>query len=289
MQFLLLIAGLLLILREAVVAKLLGVALLGVAALWLISGFRSVSPENVARIAEIRRDRMSDGLRRLVDDDRYFRKDGDDFIFTCPHCDANLKLVYHPERMGRIRCRGCRHFVFWMQIDETGTWRTMPEYFEMVRAPVSGSPAKIWAYFTERFTYDNAKIRNDDPTWQSSPYTTRTMKGVCRESASTLADWFQSSGYDGIVASGIVTWTSENGGRHAWTVLREEGVDYVLESTGPSEFSRLKTPPRAEVMTEYFPNAYFDPDGCYGITDESDRLTDYRDDSRLYPILSKKL
>ncbi len=286
MQFVLLFAGLLLVLREGLI-RVTGVVLIGVSALWIIAGVRSLSPENLARVTEIRKESMSAGMKRLVDRN-YLRKKGDSFQFSCPHCASLLQLAYDPEHMGLIKCGGCSRFAFWMQIDEEGIWRTMPEYYEKTKPPVRGTAGFIWAHFVDRFTYDHKKVTGSDPTWQSTPYTTRTMKGVCRDSATALADWFHSAGLDAFVGAGKTASGFSGTAGHAWCVLREDGVDYILETTGPSRFSLLKTPPRAEIMTDYFPYAMFDAKSCTGTVDFPERITNYRDPAKWYSIPSTR-
>ncbi len=310
MQLLLILAGLILLLRGPGVARLAGAALVALAAFWLASSARSLAPENVRRIAQLRRENMSPGLRELLDkgrvrqdptEDKLERRDRDkpkrteddaarrpvgedSFSIHCNHCGQALQLRYHPESMGQLRCVRCARIAFWMQLDERGTWRTMPEYFELTPSPVGGEVGIAWAYFIERFSYDHAKARSKDPVWQTTPYTTRTMTGVCRDSATAVADWLVASGHQAAVATGEVTFASPYGSRHAWTVVSANGVDYILETTGPSRFSRAKTPPRADLMTEYFPNAKFSREGVWGETGKG-RIVDYDSPDLWYQVV----
>lgn len=286
MQILLAIAGLLLVLRGPALPRFAGVALLGLAALWLVGSAASLRPENVSRISEIRRERMSEGMGALVDSGWLRRAiGGKSFTFPCGQCGARLRLQYHPDRMGLISCVRCGQFAFWMQIDEAGRWRTMPEYFEGTQPPLAGRDlAALWTFFVDGFTYNHRKLAEKDPTWQSSPYTSRVMTGVCRDSATAVADWLSSRGHDASVAAGFVTWNNPEGEGHAWTVVRDGGIDYILETAGPSRFSLAKTPPRAAVMEDYFPHAYFTRQGVWVRSRDKTRVTDYRDPRLWYAL-----
>jgi hypothetical protein len=285
MPFLLLIAGVFFLLRGPATARAGGIALVGIATLWLFASAASLTPRNIRKVSEIRREQMSTRMTGLLDSG-WFRRTGGkkgEFDFPCGHCGTMMRLVYHPDRMGMIFCPHCAKLAFWMQLDEQGNWRTMPEYFEGTRAPFGGDPAALWLYFLSGFSYDHQKANSGDPVWQSAPFTMRTMKGVCRDSATAVADWLHSAGHDACVAVGNVVGLTDSNTRHAWTVARISGVDYVLETAGATAASIAKTPPRAAMMPGYFPNSRFAPDGVWATRDDR-WIFDYKDPVLWYQV-----
>lgn len=138
-------------------------------------------------------------------------------------------------------------------VDENGRIRHLHEYFaeyswkdEKDVASNKSSPAGLWLQQLGHFTYDHNKIYVKDPTWQSVSYTWHKEKGVCRDSATVLADMLQQAGYDARMVVGYVDgpeWGTAGG--HAWVgfVDKSSGKEYLLESTGETQESRMRTPP----------------------------------------------
>ena len=138
-------------------------------------------------------------------------------------------------------------------IDENGRKRHLHEYFgeyawqnESAVVANKASFVDLWLKQLSHFTYDHHKIYMEDPTWQSVSCTWHTEKGVCRDSATVLADMLEQEGYDARMVVGFVdgpSWGTAGG--HAWVGLvdKKSGKEYLLESTGETQGSRMRTPP----------------------------------------------
>ena len=146
--------------------------------------------------------------------------------------------------------------------DESG--RTLPLHEYMGVFPWSNvddvvrqrrSAVDLWLIQLANFTYDFDKLKTRDPVWQSVRQTWKTKAGVCRDSATVLADVLAESGHDARMVLGDVSgpdWP-DGGGLHAWVALIDpvSGNEYLLESTASSQESRMRTPPRVAVKKDY--------------------------------------
>jgi hypothetical protein len=150
--------------------------------------------------------------------------------------------------------------------DENGKLRRLHQYFgeyRWSRDPLVASlPDDVmfyWYHQLSRFTYDHHKIRVDDATWQTVPYTWRHQRGVCRDSATVLADMLVYQQYDARLVVGY--WPVEPGFRpepgdgHAWVVIRDPGTgyEYLLESTEETWHYARRFPPRTFQYPQYLP------------------------------------
>ncbi len=150
--------------------------------------------------------------------------------------------------------------------DENGRVRRLHEYFRelnwsreplFVRSP--DDPMAYWLLQLQRFTYSHDKLRMEDATWQTVPYTWRHQTGVCRDSATLLADMLSSAEYDArLVVGDLVQFPLRAPGPdtgHAWVVLRcgDTGEEYLLESTLETSDFPMRVPPRTHMAPEYFP------------------------------------
>ena len=156
--------------------------------------------------------------------------------------------------------------------DENGKLRRLHEYFgeyswsrDPLVATLPDNVMVYWYHQLQRFTYNHHKIRVDDRTWQTVPYTWRHQRGVCRDSATLLADMLCYHGYDARLVLG--DWPIEPGFRpdpdsgHAWVVVRDpsDGNEYLLESTEEMWDYSKRFPPRTFNHPEYLPVMQVNP------------------------------
>lgn len=147
-------------------------------------------------------------------------------------------------------------------VDEKGNHRPLHEYMgvfpwktEQGVVAKRSSAVDLWLIQLAHFTYNHHKIARRDPIWQSVRETWLTSTGVCRDSATVLADMLAESGHDARMVLGEVSgpdWPNGGGG-HAWVILIDptNGNEYLLESAGETQESHMRTPPRVAVKTDY--------------------------------------
>jgi hypothetical protein len=151
--------------------------------------------------------------------------------------------------------------------DENGRVRQLHEYFGEYPWASDGTLASmpdhdvmtLWLLQLQYFDYDHGKIHRQDETWQSVPYTWRHERGVCRDSATLLADLLRAVGYDARLAVGDLVeapnfFPGPDTG-HAWVVVRDPdtGNEYLLESTQETWDRNMRVPPRTFTSPEYIP------------------------------------
>jgi hypothetical protein len=152
--------------------------------------------------------------------------------------------------------------------DENGRVRQLHEYFGEYPWTSDGTLASmpdhdvmtLWLLQLQYFDYDHGKVKRQDETWQSVPYTWRHERGVCRDSATLLADMLSSVGYDARLAVGDLVeapdfFPGPDTG-HAWVVVRDPdtGNEYLLESTQETWDRNMRVPPRTFASPEYIPD-----------------------------------
>ncbi len=196
-------------------------------------------------------------------------KEGLDLVkIRCPSC-ADTVLYRLPDRRCLILCKapGCGRIILKTEADETGRLRQMPEYFEGFKPLETDRDwMGIWLLQLARFRYDHEKIRLANSEWKSSAATWRSGTGICRDSATLLADWLWSCGYDARIVVGQLRNSKlpGGGGGHAWVVLvdRSTGKQFLLESTSMTQSARMRVPPLASLkIGEYTPKYQFVPTG----------------------------
>jgi hypothetical protein len=169
-------------------------------------------------------------------------------------------------------------------LDESGTTQPLHEYmgvfpWSKVDGVVRerGSAVDLWLIQLANFTYDFDKLDRRDPVWQSVGQTWRTRSGVCRDSATVLADMLAESGHDARMVLGRVTgpdWP-DGGGLHAWVALVDpsSGNEYLLESTSSSQESQMRVPPRVAVKTDYLAHMQVVREGYYVVDSGHDGVS----------------
>ena len=199
----------------------------------------------------------------------------------CPQCGKVEWAYISTEPQGLcIPCRNtsCRHLLLYCGVDETGHRRAMPDYFEGInRNAKLADYVEIWKVQVAGFRYNHLKVTSGNRTWQTAGETWKTGTGVCRDSATLLADWLCAAGYDARIAVGSVRGPGPGGGGlHAWVAVIDKatGKQYVLESTYEYLNPRMRVPPLAELATEYYPEFQFLP-GRYMGRDISGWTGDY--------------
>ena len=167
-------------------------------------------------------------------------------------------------------------------LDESGNTLPLHEYLGVfpwtsVQDVVEkrSSAVDLWLIQLANFTYDFGKLAKRDRVWQSVRQTWKTKSGVCRDSATVLADMLAEAGHDARMVIGDVRgpdWP-DGGGLHAWVVLldSESGSEYLLESTAASQGSRLRTPPHVGVKTDYSAHMQIVKEGYYVATSSAGR------------------
>jgi predicted transglutaminase-like cysteine proteinase len=88
--------------------------------------------------------------------------------------------------------------------------------------------------------------------WQLAEQTFRKRRGDCEDLSILLGDWLEANGFATRIALGQFRRSG-----HAWVVLHHDGHDYILEATGSDRRYR-RMPPRAKLLTTYFPRVQFD-------------------------------
>lgn len=174
--------------------------------------------------------------------------------------------------------------------DEDGRVRQLHEYFGEYPWASDGTLASmpnhdvmsLWLLQLQYFDYDHGKIRRQDETWQSVPYTWEHEKGVCRDSATLLADMLAAVGYDARLAVGDLVeppnfFPGPDTG-HAWVVVRDPdtGSEYLLESTQETWDRNMRVPPRTFTLPEYIPEMQVTKD-FYLTRQGEGSTTDYTD------------
>ena len=181
------------------------------------------------------------------------------------------------------------------ETDETGRVRRLHEYFGEQQwhedehlAATTEDVVSYWVLQTQRFDYDHGKVRSGDRTWQSVPFTWNSQKGVCRDSATLLADMLAHKGYDARLVLGHVVEPPiplplpDTG--HAWVVLKDEetGHEYLLESTKETWDEPMRVPPRTFTKVEYIPEMQVTANHYY-TRSSIGRTTDYSQDWKKEP------
>lgn len=148
--------------------------------------------------------------------------------------------------------------------DEVNRKRELHKYFkeypwagDSILAPAKRELLDLWLLQLSRFHYNHAKVKADDPTWQTVGFTWRTQTGVCRDSAMLLADLLSHHGMDARLVLGDTKGSAwpDGGGKHAWVVVKvgETGKEYLLETTSDTVDSKMRTPPLVGSKLDYFP------------------------------------
>ena len=143
-------------------------------------------------------------------------------------------------------------------LDTSGRYHRPPWFLRGFKPHETADPLAAWLFVLAGFRYSSdRKLFGRDEVWQLAEETHRRRQGDCEDTAILLADWLGAMGCRARAVTGRV----KRGG-HAWVVLRQDGRDYILETTGGRGRLR-RTPPRAAVLPQYAPNIQFDRTGVW--------------------------
>lgn len=186
-----------------------------------------------------------------------------EFFMQCHLCGAKylVRLQKPPEADAGSLCAACPkcgRLIDLYGIDTSQRYHRPPWFLRGFRPKSVKSPLEAWLFVLTVCSYvEDRKQYGRDEVWQTAEETYRARHGDCEDTAILLADWLTASGYKARAVIG-----KEEGKGHAWVVIRDEGRDYVLETTGgPHTYRRV--PPRSTVTTSYVPHAQFDRTGIW--------------------------
>jgi predicted transglutaminase-like cysteine proteinase len=131
---------------------------------------------------------------------------------------------------------------------------------------------RIWSEIREKCDYEydgSSGMHLNEERWQTPGETYAMGRGDCEDTSILLADALISAGYPAKVAIG----RNSKVGEHAWCVVKVEGEQYLLETTGGKPSSK-ELPRVAEVGEHYVPRQLFDRDSVYFRKGEG-RISDY--------------
>ncbi|NOZ19830.1 MAG: hypothetical protein GXP25_01945 [Planctomycetes bacterium] len=169
-------------------------------------------------------------------------------------------------------CPKCKRRFDVFGIDEDGRYHRPPWFMRGFKPRAMKDPISAWLFVLThcRYVLDSKQYGRAE-VWQLAEQTYRKRMGDCEDTAILLADWLNASGFWARVVLGRV-----RRGGHAWVVISQKGQSYILETTGRGGKHR-RMPPRAEVLTDYFPYVQFNRTGVWFRT--SNKWTgDYRSD-----------
>jgi hypothetical protein len=183
-------------------------------------------------------------------------------VLSCPHCEKEYDLIAY---------------------DSTGKYRRAPEFLDRFVLPKPARESddaleevyQIWTAIREKCHYEhdgkNGGQLNEE-RWQTPGETYAIGRGDCEDTSILLADALLSAGHEAKVAIG----RNQKVGEHAWCVVKLNGEQYLLETTGGKP--RDKALPRvSEVGKYYVPRQLFDRDSVYFRRGEGD-VHDYWSD-----------
>ena len=186
-----------------------------------------------------------------------------DFALACHLCGhAYLGRVQKPKgkNTGSLAtlCPKCRLRFDLFGLDTAGRYHRPPWFLGGFQPEKVDDPLSAWLTVLTGYRYVSDRRRyGREEVWQRAEETHRHRTGDCEDTAILLADWLAASGHAARVVIGQV-----GSGGHAWVVLRAEGRDYILETTGGRGHYR-RFPPRAAALPRYFPQVQFDRKGIW--------------------------
>ena len=186
-----------------------------------------------------------------------------DFAFTCHLCghQAAGRLVTPPSGdAGALAavCERCKRRFDLFGLDTAGKFHRPPWFLRGFQPRKVSSPFDAWLSVLTGYQYmlDSKRFGRQE-VWQLAEETHRWRQGDCEDTAILLADWLAASGYRARVVTGQV---KRRG--HAWVVLRYQGQDYLLETTGGRRSFRRAALGSA-AMVKYFPEVQFERSGVW--------------------------
>jgi hypothetical protein len=203
------------------------------------------------------------------------------FSSTCPSCERVYRVPPPSSVEGglTVRCSPCDRLVDVRQPDTEGRLRRPPWFLQSEEPAPGMSPADLmnWIRLHVRYVRDDRFHRLPE-AWQLPAQTYRWRRGDCEDSSILLAEWLNESGYEAYVVAG--RW---RGRMHTWVVLRDEGTDYLLETT-TAEGGGNRILPLARLMTDYNPTDFMFDDGDVWARRTRTWTADYRSDDHWYAL-----
>ena len=186
-----------------------------------------------------------------------------EFHLTCSLCGH-----HHLGRVGRpsaknagalvTRCPKCNRVFNVFGIDPSGDYHRPHRFMRGFKPKEEKDALRLWLYVLAncRYVKDVTQYGRDE-VWQLAKDTYAKRCGDCEDTSILLVDWLKACGFQARAVLG-----REGRGGHAWVVLREGGKDYILETTGGRNNYR-RTPPRASMQVDYFPEVQFETEGTW--------------------------
>jgi len=185
------------------------------------------------------------------------------FFMTCHQCRyafAGRIQLASGSQIGTLemKCPACGLTFDVFGMDARGEYHRPPWFLRGFKPADLDDPLQGWLFVLQLFRYlEDSKEYGRSDVWQTAEQTYRKRGGDCEDTAILLGDWLRSSGFEARVVLGRLGRTG-----HAWVVLSEDGKHYILETTGGAKRYR-RIPPRAEMLTLYFPLVQFDRSGVW--------------------------
>ena len=153
-------------------------------------------------------------------------------------------------------CPNCRSPIDLYGVDAAGKYHRLSWFMRSFAPRPIEHPLDAWLFVLQNCSTRGQK-QQDRGAWKTAEETYRSLQGDRKDAAVLLADWLAASGYDAKAVVG-----EADGELAAWVVLHADEHTYILDPAGGRKTYR-RTPPRAELMTNYVPRVQFDHTGVW--------------------------
>jgi predicted transglutaminase-like cysteine proteinase len=196
-----------------------------------------------------------------------------EFCARCPQCGHEQPATVERSPNGVVLyCHDCRRPYAMLCQDLAGKYRYVNEFLTGFEPPAyfpeglsrEEEMLAIWkAVLAQcRYARDAEGIAGPRDYWQTPAETHGFANGDCEDTSILLTDWLTSRGFEARVALGQMTDDNGVGEGHAWVVVRLDGKDYLLETTG--RLDEEGRPPTVAAWGHYYsPQYLFDRDKVY--------------------------
>ncbi|MEM7146282.1 MAG: transglutaminase-like domain-containing protein [Verrucomicrobiota bacterium] len=211
---------------------------------------------------------------------------GGAFFNECSRCgDRHAVELRDLRRTIVLSCPGCKQEYDLIAYDSTGRYRRAPDFLDRFALPRAADSEegsleevyRIWSAVREKcdYEYDGAASPNlTEERWQLPGETYASGRGDCEDTSILLADALISAGYPARVAIG----RNRRVGEHAWCVVRVDGEQYLLETTGGKPTEAV-IPKVSEEGEYYLPRQLFDREAIYFRTEVGDSADYWSDEA----------